>query len=80
MEQTKLRQGRGAMTVDSTHNLSHHSPTLLTDGVTNATREHITRQSLAATTNLRRHLTHHRDHGGPEFGEIRENILDNILS
>ena len=62
------------MTVDSTQLVPR--PTLLTDGVTNATREHITRQSLAATPTVRRHLTHHRDHSGPEFGEIRENIFE----
>ena len=41
------------MTVDSTQLVPR--PTLLTDGVTNATREHIARQSLPATTTVRRH-------------------------
>ena len=76
LDQTKLRQGRGAMTVDSTHNLSHR-PTLLTDGVTNATREHIARQSLPATNTVRRH---HRGHGGPQCsGKILKYFKNNII-
>ena len=61
------------MTVDSTQLVPR--PTLLTDGVTNATREHIARQSLPATTTVRRHLRVAGTMAGRSAGENRKNIL-----
>ena len=62
------------MTVDSTQLVPR--PTLLTDGVTNATREHIARQSLPATTTVRRHL---RIAGAMAAGRSDGEKLKNIL-